>query len=55
MSERLIVFTRYPEPHKSKTRLIPALGAVGAAVLGREMTRHALRRASELADERAVP
>ncbi|MFH1267055.1 MAG: TIGR04283 family arsenosugar biosynthesis glycosyltransferase [Planctomycetota bacterium] len=54
MSERLIVFTRYPEPHKSKTRLIPALGAVGAAVLGREMTRHALRRASELADERPV-
>jgi len=31
--ERLIIFTRYPEPGKVKTRLIPTLGAEGAAEL----------------------
>jgi glycosyltransferase A (GT-A) superfamily protein (DUF2064 family) len=30
---RLVIFTRYPEPGKAKTRLIPALGAEGAAAL----------------------
>ncbi|MCC5897576.1 MAG: TIGR04283 family arsenosugar biosynthesis glycosyltransferase [Phormidium sp. BM_Day4_Bin.17] len=35
-----IVFTRYPEPGKTKTRLIPALGARGAAWLQEKMTRH---------------
>jgi len=54
MSHRLIIFTRYPEPQKSKTRLIPALGPVGAAVLQREMTRHTLRRADELAERERV-
>ena len=38
--ERLIVFTRYPEPGRSKTRLIPALGLDGAADLHRRMARH---------------
>jgi len=38
--ERLIVFTRFPEPGKTKTRLIPALGARGAARLQRRMTEH---------------
>ncbi len=38
MSERLIVFTRYSEPGKAKTRLIPALGPEGAAALHRRMT-----------------
>jgi len=38
----LIVFTRYPEPGKSKTRLIPALGPRGAADLHRKMTEHTL-------------
>ncbi len=45
----LIIFTRFPEPGKSKTRLIPVLGAVGAARLHEEMTRHTLRTAAELA------
>lgn len=36
--QRLIIFTRYPVPGKTKTRLIPALGADGAAQLQREMT-----------------
>lgn len=39
----LIVFTRYPEPGKTKTRLIPALGAEGAADLQKKMTEHMLR------------
>ncbi len=40
MDDRLIVFTRYPEPGKVKTRMIPALGRVGAAELHRAMTEH---------------
>lgn len=45
----LIIFSRFPEPGKSKTRMIPALGALGAAQLHEEMTRHTLRTANELA------
>ncbi len=41
---RLIVFTRYPEPGKTKTRLIPVLGPEGAAELHRRMTEHTLRK-----------
>jgi Multi-copper polyphenol oxidoreductase laccase len=40
--ERLIVFTRYPEAGKTKTRLIPVLGAEGAAKLQCQMTEHTL-------------
>lgn len=42
---RVIVFSRYPEPGKTKTRLIPALGAVGAARLQEQLTRHTLASA----------
>lgn len=45
---RLIVFTRYPEPGTVKTRLIPCLGAQGAARLQREMTRRILGAAASL-------
>ncbi|ABB57203.1 TIGR04283 family arsenosugar biosynthesis glycosyltransferase [Synechococcus elongatus] len=38
MSQRLILFSRYPEPGRSKTRLIPALGPEGAADLQRQLT-----------------
>jgi rSAM/selenodomain-associated transferase 1 len=38
--DRLILFTRYPEPGKAKTRLIPALGAEGAAALHQQMADH---------------
>ncbi|MCI0485319.1 MAG: TIGR04282 family arsenosugar biosynthesis glycosyltransferase [Blastocatellia bacterium] len=40
MRDRLIVFTRYPESGRTKTRLIPALGPGGAARLHREMAEH---------------
>jgi len=41
-NEHLIIFTRYPEPGQTKTRLIPALGAEGAAELQRRMTERLL-------------
>jgi len=46
--ERLIVFTRYPEPGTTKTRLIPVLGAEGAADLQRKMTEHILLQVKRL-------
>lgn len=48
LKQRLIVFTRYPEPGKTKTRLIPALGALGAATLQRQMTQYVLSQAEIL-------
>lgn len=54
MREQLIIFTRYPEPGKTKTRLIPALGAEGAAQLQRQMTEHTLVQARKLHGDRAV-
>jgi uncharacterized protein len=44
----LIIFTRYPEPGKTKTRLIPALGDDGAAQLHRRMAEHTLEQARSL-------
>ena len=46
--DRLIIFTRYPEPGKTKTRLIPALGSEGAADLHRQMSEHTLGWARKL-------
>jgi glycosyltransferase A (GT-A) superfamily protein (DUF2064 family) len=46
----LIIFTRYPEPGKTKTRLIPILGAEGAAKLQRQMTEQKLAEAKKLQD-----
>lgn len=48
MKECLIIFTRYPEAGKTKTRLIPALGAEGAAKLQRQMTEQKLAEAKIL-------
>jgi uncharacterized protein len=52
--KHLIIFTRYPEPGKTKTRLIPALGAVGAANLQRQMTEHTIWQVKELQKTVAV-
>ena len=48
MSETLIIFSRYPEAGKTKTRMIPALGAEGAAKLQREMTEYTINTARQL-------
>jgi uncharacterized protein len=53
-TEHLIVFTRYPQPGKAKTRLIPALGAEGAAALQRQMTEHTLKHVQTLIDRRPL-
>lgn len=45
---KLIIFTRYPEPGTTKTRLIGALGACGAAELHRQMAEMAVGVAAEL-------
>ncbi len=42
MKQLLIIFIRYPEPGKTKTRLIPLLGAEGAAALHRRMAEHSV-------------
>ena len=48
LQQHLIFFTRYPEPGKTKTRLIPALGTIGAAKMQRQMTAYALFQVKEL-------
>ena len=44
--EVIIIFSRFPRAGQSKTRLIPALGAEGAANLQKLMTEFILREAS---------
>lgn len=51
---RLIVFTRYPQPGRVKTRLIPALGASGAAKLHSVLTERTLATAQQLCRDRRV-
>lgn len=46
--DHLVMFTRYPAPGATKTRLIPALGSEGAARLHREMTAHTLHTVEQL-------
>ena len=53
-SERLILFTRYPEPGKTKTRLIQVLGPHGAADLQKQMTEHFLARTGSFISDRRV-
>lgn len=47
-SERIIIFSRYPTSGTTKTRLIPALGADGAALLQQQMTEHTVRQVKRL-------
>ena len=53
-TERLIIFTRYPEPGQTKTRMIPVLGAHGAAQLQRLMTEATLKTAQEVKLKRCL-
>ena len=48
LQQRLIIFTRYPEAGTTKTRMIPELGAEGAAELQCQMTEHIRSRVDEL-------
>ncbi len=52
--DRLLLFTRYPEAGRSKTRLIPALGADGAAQLQRSLTERIALQARVLAEEHGI-
>lgn len=45
----LMLFTRYPVPGQTKTRLIPYLGAGAAAALQRRMTEHVLAQVTAAA------
>ena len=44
-SARIIIFAKAPQPGFAKTRLIPALGAEGAAKLAQQMLSHTLSEA----------
>jgi len=46
---RLLLFTRYPEVGKTKTRLIPELGAMDAALLQKRLTERLIIQADLLA------
>ncbi|MEP3050864.1 MAG: TIGR04282 family arsenosugar biosynthesis glycosyltransferase [Erythrobacter sp.] len=48
IAPRLVLFARYPESGAAKTRLIPAVGAAGAAQIHRRLTErtHAILQAS---------
>ncbi|WP_353931327.1 TIGR04282 family arsenosugar biosynthesis glycosyltransferase [Okeanomitos corallinicola TIOX110] len=52
--QHIIIFTRYPEPGKTKTRLIPALGDMGAASLQKQMTEHTLSQVRKLTTTSAI-
>ena len=54
LRKRLIIFTRYPEPGTTKTRMIPALGAGGAADLQRRMTDHLVAKVKTLIAQRSL-
>lgn len=51
---KLLVFTRFPTPGRTKTRLIPALGPEGAARLQMVMTEAALSAARTIRDTSEV-
>jgi rSAM/selenodomain-associated transferase 2/rSAM/selenodomain-associated transferase 1 len=53
VAKKLILFARYPTPGRAKTRLIPALGAEGAAALHRRLVLRTLRTATKA--RRALP
>jgi uncharacterized protein len=54
MAEKLLIFTRYPEAGKTKTRLIPLLGAEGAAQWQRKMTESTIEECRKLQDLRGI-
>ncbi len=51
---RLLLFTRYPEVGKTKTRLIPVLGAEGAALLQKRLTERIVGQAGLLKQQTGI-
>ncbi len=52
--EQLIIFTRYPEPGTTKTRLVPDLSPEGAAELQRKMTEWTLEKVKKISIPRQL-
>src|SRR6056297_1032747 len=50
----IIIFTRYPKPGQTKTRLISLLGQVGAAELHQHILEHTIKQADKGCDELPV-
>lgn len=50
----ILIFARYPVAGKCKTRLIPKLGAVGAALTHRRMTENIVRISSDCGNDISV-
>jgi len=50
--KRLVIFTRYPEPGTTKTRMIPVLGSEGAADLQRQMTDFLVSKVKAFSERR---
>ena len=48
LTDQLTIFTRYPEPGHTKTRLISALGEEGAASLQKELTEKTIQKIDHL-------
>jgi rSAM/selenodomain-associated transferase 1 len=49
LTDQLTIFTRYPEPGLTKTRLIGVLGEKGAAALQKELTEQTVKNIDQLA------
>jgi rSAM/selenodomain-associated transferase 1 len=54
VANRLIIFTRYPEFGRVKTRLVPLLGPAGATELHCRLTRHTIAWGTELSRQYPV-
>lgn len=52
--DRLILFGRYPQPGRVKTRLIPALGPTGAAELQRQLTEQTFEKVMKVTSNRNI-
>jgi len=52
--EEIIIFSRYPQPGLTKTRLIPELGPDGAASIQRTMTEQIVQTARQLVHNRQI-
>jgi len=52
--KRLIIFTRYPAPGTTKTRMIPVLGSKGAADLQRQMTDCLVSKVKAITDGQSL-